>query len=129
MAMRRWEFASIAGLVLGALACTRALDPASATCLHVLSLRLPDVRVLAVDTQRGAARAVVRFERETESWREEPVRGQLACAIEPEGSEGGWRVRGATLDGVAFTAAELAVANADLFLQELARTGARRTRR
>lgn len=127
--MRRWRVASIAGLVLGALACTRALDPASATCLHVLSLRLPDVRVLAVDTERGAARAVVRFEREAPGWREEPARGQLACAIEPEGSQAGWRVREATLDGVAFTAAELAVTNADLFLHELARAGAGPARR
>lgn len=127
--MRRRGVASVAGLLLGALACTRALDPASATCLHVLSLRLPDVRIVAVDTERGAERAVVRFEREAEGWREEPARGQFACAIELEGSKGSWRVREATLDGVDFTAAELAVANADLFLRQLARAGAAPARR
>jgi hypothetical protein len=115
--------------LLGALACTRALDPASATCLHVLSLRVPDVRVLTVDSERGAARAVVRFAREAEGWREEPVRGQLAFAIELEGSQGSWRVHEATLYGVAFTDAELAVANADLFLHQLARAGAGPARR
>lgn len=123
MGRRAITVASWAGLGLSALACARAPDPASATCARVLSRRLPEARVVAIDADRRASRAVVRFE-VGEEWGQEPVRGQLACAVEPVGSEGGWRVREATLDGVALTDAELAVVNADLFLQELARAGA-----
>jgi hypothetical protein len=122
MGRRAVAVASLAGLGLSALACARSPDPASTTCVRVLSRRLPEARVLGVDADHGAARAVVRFE-VGETWGEEPARGQLACAVEPVGSEGGWRVREATLDGVALTAAELAVVNADLFLHELARAG------
>lgn len=126
--MRIGGVASLAGLALSALACARAPDPASETCLRVLSRRLPEARVVDVDAEQGAARAVVRFE-VGEAWGQEPARGQLACAVEPVGSEGGWRVREATLDGVALTAAELAVVNADLFLHELARAGSEQARR
>jgi len=120
--MRHRTLASFAGLALSALACARSPDPASETCLRVLSRRLPEARVLQVDAERSAARAVVRFEVGA-AWGQEPARGQLACAVEPVGSEGGWRVREATLDGVDLTTAELAVVNADLFLHELARAG------
>lgn len=121
--------ASLTGLALWALACAPAADPASATCLRVLSRRVPEARVREVITDRTASHAVVRFEVATGGWRDEPLRGQLGCAVEPLGSEGGWRVREATLDGVALTAAELAVVNADLFLRELARAGADGVRR
>ena len=127
--MRDPTVAWLAGLALAALACAPAVDPASATCLRVLSRRLPDARVLDVAAVRGASRALVRFEVAAGGWREEAVSGQLGCTVEPLGSEGGWRVREATLDGVALTEAELAVVNADLFLRELARAGAGRARR
>lgn len=115
--------AGLAGLALSTLACARAADPASTTCLRVLNRRLPDARVLEVRALREA-HAVVRFELPA-GWGEDPSEGQLACTVEPVGSEGGWRVREASLDGVELTAAEIAVVNADLFLYELARAGSR----
>jgi hypothetical protein len=118
--MRQGAVASIAtlALALSALACAGAPDPASTTCLRVLSRRLPEARVVDVDAARGA-RAIVRFELPE---RDEAQR-RLECTVEQTGSSGGWRVRSATLDGVALTDAELAVVNADLFLHELARAG------
>ncbi|MEB2343761.1 MAG: hypothetical protein OZ948_03375 [Deltaproteobacteria bacterium] len=124
MDRRAIAVASLAGLGLAVLACARAPDPASTTCARVLARRLPEARVVGIDADRRASRAVVRFE-VGEAWGQEPARGELSCAVEPVGSEGGWRVREATLDGVALTDAELAVVNADLFLHELARAGAR----
>ena len=104
--------------MLAAAGCARGPDPAAATCLRVLERRMPDARVLDVDAARGAAQ--VRFERGDEN-----APGHLECKVAPTGSGGGWRVREATLDGVALTSAELAVVNADLFLLELARAGSR----
>lgn len=111
------RFACFAVLALSALACARAPDPAGATCVHVLKRRLPDAEVVDVTSARGG-RAAVRFE-----LGEKRVPGHLACTVEATGSGGSWRVREATLDGVALTDAELAVVNADLFLHALARAG------
>ena len=119
--MRQGAVASIATLAvaLSTLACAGAPDPASTTCLRVLSRRLPEARVVDVDAARGQ-RAVVRFELPE---RDDEAQRRLECTVEQTGSGGGWRVRSATLDGVALTNAELAVVNADLFLHELARAG------
>lgn len=107
----------LAVLALAALACARAPDPASATCVHVLERRLPEAQVLAVAAEPGAQAAVDFRLGEDRSAR------RLTCAVERSGSEGGWRVRAASLDGVPLTDAELAVVNADLFLRELAQAG------
>jgi len=115
--MRHRAVALLAGLALSAPACARPPDPASATCLHVLARRLPEAKVLDVQEQRGAS-ALVHFELGAGH-----AEGRLACTVERTGSDGGWRIRSATLDGVALTEAELAVVNADLFLSELARAG------
>lgn len=117
--MRHRAVALLAGLALSAPACARSPDPASATCLHVLSRRLPEAKVLDVRAGQGPS-ALVRFELGADH-----AEGHLACTVERTGSDGGWRVHSATLDGVALSDAELAVVNADLFLSELARAGSR----
>ena len=109
----------VVAAALAAAACARGPDPAAATCLRVLERRLPEARVVELEARRGGE-AHVRFERG-----DARAPGHLACTVEPTGSGGGWRVREATLDGVALTSAELAVVNADLFLHELARAGTR----
>lgn len=108
-------------LAFGSLACGRAPDPATALCAQVLERRLPGARVVA--SSASALEAELRFE-VGGGWREEPTRGQLACAFE-EGERGSLRLRGASLDGAAFTRAELTVVNADLWLADLRRAGAR----
>jgi len=115
---RSWTLL-VAALAVGG--CDRAADVASGPCLRVLERRLPEAAVLRVRAEPGAGRASVAFQ--VGDWGER-VRGVLACAVEPVGTAGSWRVREATLDGVDLTAAELAVVNAELFLADLGRAGA-----
>jgi hypothetical protein len=113
---RTWALVAAA---LAAGGCDRTADVASGPCLRVLERRLPEAEVLRVKAEAG--RASVAFQ--VGDWGDR-VKGVLACAVEPVGTAGGWRVREATLDGVALTAAELAVVNAELFLADLGRAGA-----
>lgn len=111
------------GLLVAALAasgCERAADVASGPCLRVLERRLPEAEVLRVEAEPETGRASVAFQ--VGDWGER-VAGVLACAVEPAGTAGAWRVREATLDGVGLTDAELAVVNAELFLADLGRAG------
>jgi hypothetical protein len=113
--------------VLVAFGCGRDVAPPVAACTDILAMRVPAARVVdqVADEELGAA-----LDYEVGSWWrrwEEPVTGHLACSFE-SGPRDTLRLHAATLDGVAFTNAEIAVINADLLLAEMRRVGRAATR-
>ncbi|MBS1106369.1 MAG: hypothetical protein H6Q91_1871 [Deltaproteobacteria bacterium] len=102
---------------LFALACAPDREPAVELCTDVLTRRFPEARV--VEATSDASDAAVAFEL-GDRWKALPG-GRLECHFDEVGSGGAIRLRAATLDGVAFTTAELTVINADLLLADLRR--------
>lgn len=99
-----------------ALACARDREPTAEACTDILARRFPAARV--VEEASDASSAAVAFEL-GDRWKALPG-GRLECRFD-EVRNGGLRLRAATLDGVAFTTAELTVINADLLLADLRR--------
>jgi hypothetical protein len=111
-----------AALSLAALGCASRVEPAAEICALVLARRLPAARVVTAVAAPPALEAAIDFE-VGGGWWTQPSRGSLRCAFEA-GERGSLRLRGATLNGVAFTRAELTIVNADLLLADMRRADA-----
>lgn len=109
-------------LLMASSACGREPVPSVAVCAEILARRFPDARVVQSQSQSDtSSHAMLDFE--IGAWWKRAERGQLTCSFE-EQPNGGLRLLHATLDGVAFSATERTVINADLLLADLRRADA-----
>jgi hypothetical protein len=114
------RLALAAVLLVASSACGREPAPSIVVCAEILARRFPEARLVQ---SRADVSAHAMLDFEIGAWWKRAERGQLTCSFE-EQPNGGLRLLHATLDGVAFSATERTVINADLLLADLRRADA-----
>ena len=100
-------------LSIPALACARRTAPEARLCLDILKRRSPAAEVLAIAAEPSERRATIAYR-----IKGAPATSELACEFQAI-ETGGLRVRSVAVDGQPLVEAELAIIDADLFLDDL----------